>query len=427
MTELPKYEEMPMLEKWLKGICGAAMVILLIGCGISVWSSLSAELAAARDLGEFEGIPQLHLDGNMDIMWVKEDVREVSAEYRDENGVIRAYAKLNIQGASSVDYDKKNYTVKFYRDEDCSDKKKIDFGWGPQSKYCLKANWVDRTHARNIISARLAAEVQEKYDVLPQTPNHGLVDGFPIELYNNGKFLGLYTLNIPKDEWLLAMDKDNPNHLAFISYNWNPSPMFEEEPSYTDWGIEVGEQNRKNLDTFSRLFRFVMEASDREFREQQPDYFDLDAALNYIILCEFGLMVDNSVKNMVFATYDAQVWYPSLYDMDSSWGSDWSGTELYPYTYASITSTSQFLKRVKEVFAQELVERYFELREDILTKEHVMALFEDFRAGIPAQTWEKEQQRWKHIPGYDYGQIEDFLDERIPWLDGNMRELLDGE
>lgn len=423
-----------MLEKVLKEICAAAMAVLLLGCVFSSWMrsqeaiqkvAVQAQMPPAGK--NSDTIPKLHLDGPLNRMDHKSDVRKILVSYEDGAGGFQAYAKLKVQGASSLDYDKKNYTIQFFTDKKYQTRKEIDLGWGEQSQYCLKANWVDKAHARNIVSARLVSEVQAKYGVLDQTPNHGVIDGFPIEVYANNRFLGLYTLNIPKDAWMLGMDRNNPNHLAFISYNWSEAAMIEELPNYGAWGIEVGKKNKENLQKFSRLFEFVMEASNEEFREYYADYFDLDAALDYVILCEFGLMVDNSVKNMILATYDGRVWYPTLYDMDSSWGSDWSGQELYYYSLASITSTSNLLKRVKRVFPQELVDRYFELRQDILTKEHVMELFYEFEGSIPADTWQKELARWKVIPGYDYDQIEEFLDERIPFLDEYMLGLLTQE
>lgn len=419
-----------MLERALKWISAVIMTILVIGC---VLSHLAAREEPSRDPTPITGvlagkksntIPRLDLIGSVHDMNEKEDVRKITVQYQDETGSFRTYAKLKIQGASSRVYEKKNYTVKFFEDKGYTTRRDIDFGWGEQSQYCLKANWVDKTHARNIVSAWLAAEMQAKYGVLTQAPNYGLVDGYPVEVYANGEFLGLYTLNIPRDAWMLGMDKENKNHLAFFSTNCNPSAVLKAPPNYFDWGVEVGEKTAENMQTFTRLADFVMESSDAEFREHQPEYFDLDVALNYIVLCEFGLMEDNSGKNMILATYDRKVWYPILYDMDASWGAVWSGKELHYYQLASITSNSGLLKRVKEIFPEELVQRYFELREDILTKEHVMDLFERFADRIPAAVWEKEQKRWRDIPGFDYTQIEDFLDQRIPWLDENMLELL---
>ena len=56
-------------------------------------------------------------------------------------------------------------------------------------------------------------------------------------------------------------------------------------------------------------------------------------------------------------------------------------------------------------------------------KENVLNEFNTFTKSIPEQTFEKENNRWKKIPGYDLNQIEDFLNTRIPIIDKNMYEL----
>lgn len=41
-----------------------------------------------------------------------------------------------------------------------------------------------------MVTANPTAQAQEQYGVLLQAPNHGLTDGFPVEIYSNGQFLG---------------------------------------------------------------------------------------------------------------------------------------------------------------------------------------------------------------------------------------------
>lgn len=59
--------------------------------------------------------------------------------------------------------------------------------------------------------------MQKEYNLFKDTPNYGQIDGFPIEVYENGNFLGLYTLNIPKDKWLFNIDDDNKNNIIITS------------------------------------------------------------------------------------------------------------------------------------------------------------------------------------------------------------------
>lgn len=411
------------------------LLLLLTGCAAQTpdvqdqMQPASEETAAETTQAQEETLPQaattipgLYFEGDISGMKKKSDVRKISVQYSDENETVSAYATLKVQGTSSLKYDKKNYTIQFYQDEACEEKKLIDFGWGEQNKYCLKANWIDKTHARNIVSARLAAEVQEKYGVLNGLPNHGLIDGFPIEIYINGEFLGLYTLNIPKDAWMFNMDEANENHLVFCGEDWELPATFEAPPDFKSWSLEVGTESEENLQKLDRMVKFVMESTDEEFREHIGEYLDLDATLNYIILSEFARMSDNLGKNMLLVTYDGLVWYPSLYDLDTTWGTHWTGLREYNRAVIPIVDRSKLLSRVKEVFGEEMVQRYFELREDILTKEHVMELFYDFRKDIPEATWTRENERWENIPGFDYSQIEQFLDVHIPLMDFFMQE-----
>ena len=37
--------------------------------------------------------------------------------------------------------------------------------------------------------------------------NGGGIDGYPVKLFVNGKYAGIYTFNIPRDKWLFDMDK----------------------------------------------------------------------------------------------------------------------------------------------------------------------------------------------------------------------------
>ena len=243
-------------------------IIAVMLC-IAVLASVAVVIACRNT-----DIPKLYFEGNIDRMYEKSDVRDIAFTYVDGDREIQGYATVKIQGTSSMWYPKKNYTISFYSDAEHDTKMKIDMGWGEQSKYCLKANWIDRTHARNIISAKLASQAQQKYGLLTDIPHNGTIDGFPVEIYSNGSFHGLYTFNIPKDEWMFAMDSDNPNHIVFCGEDFSEAGMFRALPNYEAWSIEVGEENDASMEKLSRLFDFVINSSDEEFRENFQQYID---------------------------------------------------------------------------------------------------------------------------------------------------------
>lgn len=372
-------------------------------------------------------IPKVYFEGDISNMGSKQDVRKILLKYESSSINFETYASIKIQGTSSVFYDKKNYNITLYNDEELNEKNKIDVGWGKQSKYCLKANWIDKTHARNIITAQLASEIQSKYNLFENTPNNGVIDGFPIEVYINGEFLGIYTWNIPKDAWMFNMDEENEDHIVFASEGWKDSNLFKAEAEWGDYSIEVGNETDKEFEKLNRLIEFVNQSSDKEFKNKFKEYLDFDATINYLIIMEFALLDDNVAKNMLLATYDGKIWYPTLYDLDTSWGTNYDGLSLLDYKKMDNWLRSKLWSRMIENYPKEISERYFELRNDILTKEHILELFENFDNKIPSETFEKENVRWQNIPGYDIKQIEEFLDTRIPLMDKIMTERKEKE
>ena len=362
-------------------------------------------------------LPKLYFEGDLDKLNKKSDAQKIKISYISNDINFDGYASIKLQGASSLNFKKKNYNIKFYEDKYLNNELNIDFGWGSQYKYCLKANWIDKTHSRNIVTANIFADIQKEFNLFNESPNNGMIDGFPIEIYLNNSFFGIYTLNIPKDEWLFNMDKSNPNNLIFSANTWEKTVSFYDKANYIDWEIEVGEQNKENLDKLNRLIDFVMYSSDEDFKKDINDYFNLDSLLNYYIMVETSHLIDNTSKNLLLITYDGTIWYTSLYDLDTSWGTYWNGIDLVNYSETNILLENNLWKRVKDNFTDELVERYFYLRGSILTKENIMNEFYSFYSLIPEDSFNNELKKWGFIPGYELKQIEEFLDIKLPVLD----------
>ena len=362
-------------------------------------------------------LPKLYFEGDLDKLNKKSDAQKIKISYISNDINFDGYASIKLQGASSLNFKKKNYNIKFYEDKYLNNELNIDFGWGSQYKYCLKANWIDKTHSRNIVTANIFADIQKEFNLFNDSPNNGMIDGFPIEIYLNNSFLGIYTLNIPKDEWLFNMDKSNPNNLIFSANTWEKTVSFYDKANYIDWEIEVGEQNKENLDKLNRLIDFVMYSSDEDFKKDINDYFNLDSLLNYYIMVEASHLIDNTSKNLLLITYDGTIWYTSLYDLDTSWGTYWNGIDLVNYSETNILLENNLWKRVKDNFTDELVERYFYLRGSILTKGNIMNEFYSFYNLIPEDSFNNELKKWGFIPGYELKQIEEFLDIKLPVLD----------
>lgn len=123
-------------------------------------------------------------------------------EYVSKTTKFHAYTYIKLQGNSTLQLPKKNYTVNLYSDENRSVKLNKEFkSWGFHNNFVLKADYNDILHARNVVGAKLWGKVvasRPDYDTLPEelrnSPNNGAIDGFPVKVYVDGKYNGLYII-----------------------------------------------------------------------------------------------------------------------------------------------------------------------------------------------------------------------------------------
>lgn len=308
------------------------------------------------------------------------------------------YCKTKAQGSSSMNYPKKNQTAKLYRDADCTEELKVNFrGWGPRNKFCFKANWIDLTHARNVVTARLWGDVvktRQGYAEIPEllrtSPNQGAVDGFPVMVYANGIYQGRYTLNIPKDAWMASMDDELDTHCILCGENYI-SGCFRAETVIdgSDWTDEIHETVPDAIKTrWNEAIRFVMNSTDEEFVSGIGNYFDLESLIDYYLFGLASCGLDAFGKNQLYMTYDGQKWFASMYDMDSTWGLYFDGSYFVDASYPR-TSYQDYVDgdgnllyiRLENLFVEELKARWAELRKGALSIENILNRFEQF-AGI---------------------------------------------
>lgn len=327
------------------------------------------------------------------------DAAVVPFRYISKTQDISGYAEIKAQGNSSMSYPKKNQTVKLFKDADCTEKLKVDFkGWGMQNKHVYKANWIDLSHARNIVSARLWADVVKSragYENLPEllrtSPNHGAVDGFPVKVYAAGVYQGRYTLNIPKDKWMVNMDDALDTHCILCGENY-VSGCFRAAASIngSDWTDEIHDTVPDAIKTrWNEVISFVMNSTDDEFVAGLGDYFYVDSLIDYHLFGLASCGLDAYGKNQIYMTYDGQKWIASMYDMDSTWGLYWNGGKFVTTDYAR-TSYEDFVSgqssgegnllyiRLEQCFYTELQARWTELKNGALSIENIINRFERF-------------------------------------------------
>ena len=301
------------------------------------------------------------------------------------------YATIGVQGNSSLQYDKKNFKIKMFDDEAMTIKYKAKMkdGWLSGNSYHLKANFIDPSQARNIVSVQTIKSAWK--EPLPvECP--AVVDGFPIHIYNNDTYLGLYTWNTKQDDKMFGIDELNPNHrvMRCEKNEAGCSCSFRRLASaqVADWEDRIDDTNtdRTQLDV---LIQWVMDCKNdtTKFKNECSQHFNINYLLDYYIWVYFNAGTDSLAKNMTIVTYDGNIWYCIPYDMDGTLGNKWNG-QLDILT-SSLACPSEYeckdsllWELVSAAFVDEIKARYAELRQTHICENGIIKNFRDFTNDI---------------------------------------------
>lgn len=363
------------------------------------------------NISRFDGynIPRLTLTGDVTGM-SKEVEKTLNYTCLDKDGIEKTgTCTLKWQGSSSLTFDKKNYTIKF------DNAFEVVSGWGSQKKYVLKANFVDFSHARNVVCAKLWGKIVKARTTVNTTlnvlPNGGAIDGFPIILSLNGKFHGLYTWNIPKDAWMFGMDGTGQQAILCAERNNNEAVAFKalatfEKDSNGEFDFEVeyssDEQTDWILESLNRLISEVKDSDGTNITNVIGQYLDWDSAIDYFIHTVLTDNYDGVWRNYLLSTYDGVKWFFTGYDMDVVLGL----RSLGKYFYAADVSTKfTDVANMHKVFGliwkymrPQLRDRYNALRESVMAEHVVANEFMNFVNDIPLPIYTDDARLWKSIP-----------------------------
>ena len=374
-------------------------------------------------------------------------------DYYSKTTEYHGWAEIKCQGNSSMGYAKKNFTIKLYKDKEKTQKLKINFkGWGAQSKFVLKANWIDLTHARNVVSARIWGDIVKSrgsYDTLPEllrtSPNQGAVDGFPVTVYGNGYYQGRYTLNIPKDKWMNNMDDSLDTHCILCGENY-VSGCFRATANINggDWTDELHDTVPASIKTrWNECISFVMNSTDEEFKTNLSNYFDVASLIDYLLFGIISTGLDAFGKNQIYFTYDALKWIASMYDMDSTWGLWWNGSSFVATDYpresfedfnGSGREGNLLYIRLQKLFVNEIKARYAELKQTIFTYPYLVNKFEEFVQICPLDIVKEDYASttangaYKGIPSTttnNIQQLRSYIDARLIYVDSYINSLVE--
>lgn len=392
------------------------------------------------------------VDGDLPVVYITGEIPTAKKyvkgeiEYISKTSKFKVYTYIKLQGDSSRQYPKKNFTIKLYKNEARTIKANKEFkNWGAHNNFVLKADYIDILHARNVVSAKLWSKVVQSrsdYDMLPDgiknSPNNGVIDGFPVQVYINGEYCGLYCWTIPKCDWMVGMDSSNPNHALLsaefndngdIAYQYNPcnfNALWDGISSYFD--IKVGTNDTTLVSSLNRVISAVMNA-DKTTLEQ---VLDIQGAVDYFIFQTVILGTDGLAKNMLLATYDMTKWYLCPYDMDATFDLDGDGEILDEYDalqpeYPYNNRYSSLLTYIMDGYNNEYKARYFELRKSILSYSSIINEFEKYIAIYGEDIYVQDTINFPEIPSVSYNTLNSlrtFVKDRLNYLDNVFGQVI---
>lgn len=344
------------------------------------------------------------------------------------------------QGTSSLQYAVKNYKIKLKDEEGKKFKRPLRGKGIPESTFCLKADYMESSHANNTGLAKIVNRYLYESKLPPQELNPDVVsaiDGFPMKLYINDELIGIFNFNLDKGcEDSFGLDTDlfpecisyevvaNTDSTAGAFNKWTSS-QGGTELEYLQRDFELRYPDSKKvgddygyLTKLKRVVDWVSDADDETFRREFEQYFNKEYTLKYYLMVVTLGMVDNLGKNMMLNTWDGEIWYPCFYDLDTALALDNTGylkfdvdIEVEGGTFN--TSASKLWSKLARVFDAELKQLYIKMRSTIFKEANIFkVLIEEQVDSIPELLYNLDSQQ-KYL---------NFGKTYLHMLHGNRRE-----
>lgn len=402
-----------------------------VGSGSKISQKTKAKISYPINLIElnFETTDVLPID--------KTTIAKGVFHYTDNAGTsFKKFGTLEVQGSSSAVYPKKNWTFALFNDEALTDSFKLRVGnWAYHSEFVFKSNWIDATHARNILSNKIWEDIVQSRKYFPKRENEVAyiasntnvgqrfdsgalchVDGVPAKLFVNGSFYGIGMFNLGKKRENYDLKSSNQNHIQLAAETHANFNSYVAE----QWEIRNPKTPDANFTTKINAWFSSNALTGQAFKDNFETNHVLKNAIDFFLLAEFIQSADMYTKNLMLTSWDGIKFYFLPYDMDTTFGLQWDGLSYTGHT-GSIRSAS-FWSKFYTAYSVEIKARYKDLKESgIFTLENVYKHADKMNKTFGLDSFEEEFSRWS-VPSNStiytsYPQIYQWVEDRLIWMD----------
>lgn len=298
---------------------------------------------------------------------------------------------VSFQGSSTLYNRQKNLRYAFVK-SDYKSKVKLKIGELLKvDKFNLKSYYSDDTKLKEPIIFRLYLQAKELRNFNEQYPwstssiittgATGIIKSFPVCTSVGGEFYGVQFFGYKKDKanYMLSSDEDGMIISGGVGCNW----------AKFDWSTWEDEMNDDPTETnrvaVEKFYQFI-NGSDFT-KENAPKHMNINDWIDYFIFIQVFRLRDNDIHNLIlYSGKDKTVFSPFLYDLDLAFN-------VYNYNLEADKTNTVWLK-LKELFWDEICERYSALRNTVLNVGNFNLIISDLQSNIDYSDFKKGVDKW---------------------------------
>jgi spore coat protein H len=335
---------------------------------------------------------------------------------------IKSHAGIEYRGGSgSPWHPKRSYALEFWNDEDESGQRNISFfGLMEDDDWILDAMYRDKARMRKAVSFQIWKEMQA--DLLPDLQvRKTWVDGGYVEVFENAQYKGLFYLSERIDRKRLDIwpPVEKTEGVIYKAEDWQDPTLYTGMYDTTGgeyWGgWELKYPSDRGNEAWHYLYTyidFVVHSPDSVFSENIFGYVNQLSLIDYYILLNASLALDNSGKNIILTKYNSHTPFVQIpWDLDATWGRSFNGEFSPSDTLLTNNLYQRLISNDPYGFRENLKSRWTILRNDILKEENICTWFDYYKSELSASgAIDREAQLW------DISELN--LDEEIPYIKG---------
>lgn len=409
--------------------------ILMLFMVVSACSQLEDPVWAPDPLQDGVPVISVYIDEGREVVSKDEYLNASIMVTEPGKQILSARGRIKGRGNYTWLYPKKPYKIKF-------DEKQSLFGFPDNKDWVLLAEYCDKSLMRTAYMCELSDALEVPYKLRYRH----------VKLYLNGDFKGVYVLvdqveksshriDIEDDGFLIENDNYHYNEPLSFTTSVKHYPFSFKYPDPEDGEIAEGDDNYNYIVNYMNAFETFLYSDGFLAKDGYRDFVDLHSFAKWFLVAELTATHDPNMFYVV-PSRGAQLKMGPLWDAEYTLGLSyrgdpvgaWGVPPMQPDPHQEIWSRWKYFGRMFEdpFFIEAVCEEWEALKPRIpVMKKKLAAVAANISVAQKANF-----EKWDILDSYQGAGIvclgsweaevrycADFLDERINWMDGFLKEI----